>query len=44
MVAFVKSHAGFNAKLKELNRQLTKSLVILVWALVLIIDLKNTFL
>jgi hypothetical protein len=30
MVAFVKSHADFNARKRELNQQLTKSLIILV--------------
>jgi hypothetical protein len=30
MVRFVSQHASFNARLKELNRQLTRNLIILV--------------
>jgi hypothetical protein len=31
MVTFVQSHADFNPRMKELNRQLTNNLIILVW-------------
>jgi hypothetical protein len=31
VVKFVGAHAGFNVRMKELNQQLTKSLIILVW-------------
>jgi hypothetical protein len=30
MVAFVRAHVGMNARMKELNRQLTMNLIILV--------------
>src|SRR4051812_94676 len=34
VVKFVGAHGGFNPRMKELNQQLTKSLIVLVWNLI----------
>jgi hypothetical protein len=44
MVAFVQSHADFNPRMKELNRQVTKNLIILVMDFLINIFIDRIFL